>query len=216
MLSVNQVPIANPDSYSTVQDTALSVPAPGVLSNDSDPDAGDTITAVLVSGPANAQSFTLNADGSFTYTPAPGFTGTDSFTYKARDNFGADSNVVTVTLNVRYRFAWVQFSDLLVNEQGLNQVTAGSNVPLRFTLNGFKGSNPYSQPPTSRQINCSTFAPIGAATTINRYMPDPYYSSVYDFYQTTWQTQSSWKFTCRELTLYLNDGTTRSLRFYFK
>jgi hypothetical protein len=51
---------------------------------------------------------------------------------------------------------------------------------------------------------------------INRYAPDPYYSSMFDFYQTTWKTQASWKFTCRRLTLHLNDGTTKTLNFYFK
>ena len=212
----NTPPTANPDNYSTTQDTPLSVAAPGVLGNDSDPDAGNTMTAVLVSGPTNAASFSLNANGSFNYTPAAGFTGTDLFTYKARDNFNADSNVVTVTLSVKYRFDWVASSMFSgFTEQGLNQVTAGSNVALRFTLYGYKG-DPYSQPPTSQPISCSTFAPTGPATVINRFAPDPYYSSLYDFYQTTWQTQSSWKFTCRQLTLYLNDGTTRSLKFYFK
>ena len=57
------------------------------------------LTAVLVSGPSNAQSFTLNADGSFTYTPTAGFTGTDTFTYKANDG-SADSNVATATIIV--------------------------------------------------------------------------------------------------------------------
>ena len=52
-----------------------------------------------MTGPANAESFTLNADGSFTYTPADDFNGPDSFTYKANDGT-ADSNTVTVTLTV--------------------------------------------------------------------------------------------------------------------
>ena len=40
-----------------------------MLGNDSDPD-GDALTAVLVTAPGHATTFTLNADGSFTYTPA--------------------------------------------------------------------------------------------------------------------------------------------------
>ena len=70
-------------SYSTNEDTTLTVPAPGVLPNYSDPD-GDTLTAVKVTDPSHG-SLTLNADGSFTYTPNPDYHGSDSFTYKAND-----------------------------------------------------------------------------------------------------------------------------------
>ena len=75
----DQGPVANPDSYSTNEHTTLTVAAPGVLGNDSDPE-NDTLTASLVDGPANG-SLSLNADGSFSYTPNAGFTGCDSFTY---------------------------------------------------------------------------------------------------------------------------------------
>ena len=45
--------------------------APGVLANDTDPD-GDPLTAVLVTGPSHG-TLTLNANGSFTYTPAANY-----------------------------------------------------------------------------------------------------------------------------------------------
>ena len=67
----------------TDEDTPLTVAAPGVLGNDTDAD-GDPLTAVLVSGPAHG-TLTLNADGSFTYTPDANYNGPDSFTYKASD-----------------------------------------------------------------------------------------------------------------------------------
>jgi VCBS repeat-containing protein len=57
------------------------------------------LTATLVSGPAHAASFTLNADGSFAYTPAADFNGSDSFTYKANDG-ELDSNTATVTVTI--------------------------------------------------------------------------------------------------------------------
>ncbi len=94
----NTPPTALNDNYNMDQDTTLNVATPGVLDNDSDPDA-DTLTAVLVSGPTNAQSFALHADGSFDYTPNSGFFGTETFTYKANDGL-ADSNVATVTIDV--------------------------------------------------------------------------------------------------------------------
>ena len=70
----------------------------GVLGNDSDPN-GDALTAVLVGGPSNAASFTLNANGSFTYTPTANFSGTDTFTYRANDGT-SNSNLATVTITV--------------------------------------------------------------------------------------------------------------------
>ncbi len=92
----NNPPVAMDDAYSVNEDTTLSV-APGVLGNDSDAD-GDPLTAVLASGPTNG-ALTLNADGSFTYTPNADFTGPDQFTYKANDGT-ADSNTATVAITV--------------------------------------------------------------------------------------------------------------------
>src|SRR5207245_2366312 len=78
--AVNDAPVAANDSYTTDEDTALTVAAPGVLGNDADIDSA-TITAVLVAGPAHG-TLTLNANGGFTYTPSANYNGPDSFTYK--------------------------------------------------------------------------------------------------------------------------------------
>ncbi|HEX2751285.1 MAG TPA: Ig-like domain-containing protein, partial [Verrucomicrobiales bacterium] len=56
----------------------------GVLSNDSDLD-GDVLTAQVASGPGHG-TLALQAGGGFTYTPAPGFFGTDTFRYKVLQN----------------------------------------------------------------------------------------------------------------------------------
>src|SRR5439155_1150246 len=75
---VNDAPVAaNDDSYTTAEDTQLTVSAPGVLANDSDVD-GDALSAVLVSNPTHG-TLTLNGDGSLVYMPALNFNGTDSF-----------------------------------------------------------------------------------------------------------------------------------------
>ena len=97
---VNDSPVAADDFYVTDQHTTLRVPAPGVpgvLANDTDVDSA-SLTAVLVSGPANG-TVTLNAYGSFVYTPNSAFVGGDSFMYKANDGL-ADSNVATVAITV--------------------------------------------------------------------------------------------------------------------
>lgn len=117
VFAVNDAPpVANNDAYATSEDTALTVAAPGLMGNDTDIDNdpltvaapgvlgndtdidGDALTAVLVTGPTHG-ALTLNANGSFTYTPAVNFNGTDSFTYKANDGT-ADSGTATVTLTV--------------------------------------------------------------------------------------------------------------------
>jgi VCBS repeat-containing protein len=98
--NVNDPPVANNDNYSMNQDTTLTVmPAAGVLANDTDIDnASLSATYVAGNGPFHG-SLGLNADGSFTYTPDPGYTGTDTFDYVAGD--GTDSsNLATVTVNV--------------------------------------------------------------------------------------------------------------------
>ena len=94
---VNQAPVAAADSYSTNEDTALTIPANGVLANDSDPD-GNPLTAVLVTGPANG-TLSLNADGAFVYTPNANFNGSDSFVYRANDG-SLNSADTTVTISV--------------------------------------------------------------------------------------------------------------------
>ncbi len=95
--AVNDAPVAAVDSYSKDEDSVLTVAAPGVLANDTDVD-GDSLTAALVSGPAHG-TLTLNADGSFQYTPDANFNGADAFTYKASDGT-LDSSPVTVTIVV--------------------------------------------------------------------------------------------------------------------
>lgn len=94
----NRAPSATDDAFSVAQGGVLTVPAAsGVLANDTDAD-GDALTATRISQPANG-SVTLNANGSFTYTPTAGFSGSDSFTYRANDGTVA-SNLATVRITV--------------------------------------------------------------------------------------------------------------------
>ena len=95
---VNDVPVSKNDSYNTVKGTTLTVTtADGVLDNDSDADA-DTLTASVVSDVSHG-TLTLNSNGSFTYEPDTGFSGTDTFTYKVNDGT-TNSSTATVTIVV--------------------------------------------------------------------------------------------------------------------
>jgi uncharacterized repeat protein (TIGR01451 family) len=94
----NNPPVANDDAYSVRENHELIVPvSTGLLANDSDPD-GDPLTAVLDSASFNG-SLSLYPDGSFYFTPDPGFSGTTSFTYHASDSIDS-STVATVTITV--------------------------------------------------------------------------------------------------------------------
>ena len=87
--------IANYDTYNATTNTTLRVAAPGILAND----AGKApLTAMLAGGPAHG-SVALTNNGGFSYTPANGFSGMDSFTYQCSDG-QTTSQVATVTLTV--------------------------------------------------------------------------------------------------------------------
>jgi len=96
--SVNDSPVAADDAYGMDQDTTLTISAPGLLGNDADVD-GDLLTASVSIAPVNG-ILALNPDGSFIYTPAAGFSGSDSFTYTAADGHGGTA-VATVAITIR-------------------------------------------------------------------------------------------------------------------
>jgi VCBS repeat-containing protein len=96
--AVNDAPVAVDDEFSTDEDNTLTVSVvSGLLANDSDIDL-DGLSVVPVTGTANG-ALSLNADGSFVYTPDANFNGIDSFTYRATDG-SLQSAIRTVTLTV--------------------------------------------------------------------------------------------------------------------
>jgi VCBS repeat-containing protein len=134
---VNDAPVANGDSYTTASATALSVPAPGVLANDTDID-GDALSAASPTTPAHG-TVTLGANGSFTYTPTAGFGGTDSFTYAASDANGGSSTAtvsITVTAPGDTRPTTVAVGDLSVNEANSGTTAATFTLTRSGNTNG--------------------------------------------------------------------------------
>ena len=99
----NQPPVAVSDTYTGVQAVTLHVAAEqGVLANDNNTDGlPQPIRAVAVTAgtTTNAGTYTLNANGSFSYTPVAGFTGSDTFTYQLTDGLQMVSALVTIGLN---------------------------------------------------------------------------------------------------------------------
>ncbi len=123
-VSITVNPTAVNDTYTASAGSPLNVAASGVLGNDLG--TGLTVKGV-VAGPAHG-SLTLNANGSFTYTPAAGFSGTDSFTYNDSDSSGDTSNTATVTITV--------------NPTAVNDVyTASAGSPLNVAASGVLGND---------------------------------------------------------------------------
>ncbi len=83
VINCNQQPIAVDDNFTIEEDTQLN----DVISfNDSDPDGDNLVwNTTPINPPANG-SLTINDDGTFTYTPNPGFAGSDSFEYEVCDD----------------------------------------------------------------------------------------------------------------------------------
>ena len=99
VVATNDAPTVATDQYTMNEDESLSVPAPGVLGNDTDAD-GDTLAVNTTAGTAPTNgTLTRFANGSFAYTPNPDFAGTDSFVYEVTDdNGGTDTGTVTVVV----------------------------------------------------------------------------------------------------------------------
>ncbi|HEY3848713.1 MAG TPA: Ig-like domain-containing protein, partial [Acetobacteraceae bacterium] len=163
---VDPAPVGVPDSYTTREGVPLSVTAAqGVLANDTD-SAGDALTATVVT-PAAHGTLVLNSNGSFTYTPTAGFTGTDSFTYLPHGTYVAGS-ATTVTINVTAGVAppppppppHHNASAALVVE------SASSPGPLVLSAAALPAASPAAVPATATPAQPATATPARAATAI--------------------------------------------------
>lgn len=96
-------PIAVDDSFGMAYGATLSVPAPGVLGNDT-VNGGSPAVATNVSHGI----LTFNTDGSFSYAPTLGYFGADSFTYTLSSVAGSSTATVSLTVGSppaqRYNF----------------------------------------------------------------------------------------------------------------
>ena len=95
--SVNANPVAVDDTATVTEDTSNN--PIDVLANDTNPDAGETLTIDSTSDPANGSVVITGGGAGVEYTPDPDFQGSDSFTYIIIDgNGGSDTATVTVTV----------------------------------------------------------------------------------------------------------------------
>ncbi len=93
----NQPPTAGDDAYQVQEDELLSVPAPGILDNDVDPE-GQPLQIVFEAEPAHG-TLSVAEDGSFEYQPQADYNGTDQFSYRVSDG-QLTSEVAVVLIEV--------------------------------------------------------------------------------------------------------------------
>ena len=151
---VDDAPATQPDSYTTSEDTPLSVAAPGVLGNDADPE-GLPVTAELVRGVSNGV-LQFNANGSFGFTPPANFNGSTTFTYRASDG-ATQSAATTVTIAVTA----VNDAPFATNSP---PTTATEGITYRYTLTA---SDPDGTTPTITAPTLPSWLSFTAPATIS-------------------------------------------------
>ncbi|MBL8828585.1 MAG: tandem-95 repeat protein [Planctomycetaceae bacterium] len=129
----------------------------GVLANDTDAEY-DPLTASVVTPPIHG-TLNLASNGTFTYAPTGGYTGLDSFQYRANDGTG-NSSVATVTLTLldNHPPTVTDVADRTVNEDVISSIpvvigdveTAAASLTFTATA-----SNSTLFPPSGIVINGS-------------------------------------------------------------
>jgi hypothetical protein len=104
-----------------------------------DPIPGDVLKFAVVGNPQHGTITPGTVSSIVFYTPNTGFSGTDSYTYKATDGQGVDSNIATVTITVNA-------SQPSGNNETI-QTNSGSNVWSGF---GTLGGNVLGDPASTR------------------------------------------------------------------
>ncbi|MBK1826898.1 sialate O-acetylesterase [Haloferula rosea] len=99
---VNDAPLGGTDELELNGTSPLLISIDDLLDNDTDVDGDPPTLIAFDTSTSNGGSVTDNGDGTLTYAPAPGFAGTDSFTYTIEDGNGG-SAVVTVGIAVNGR-----------------------------------------------------------------------------------------------------------------
>jgi uncharacterized repeat protein (TIGR01451 family) len=165
----------------------------------SDGCAGNLTSAIVVTG-----SVDTNTVGFY------------ALTYTVSDPSGhSDTKVRTVEVSP-YNFTG--FFAPIDNLPAFNEMKAGQAAPVKFSLGGNQGLNIFAAgSPSSVQISCISNDPIAPVEeTETAGSSSLSYDSATDRYKYTWKTESSWKNTCRQLTVTLRDGTVHTAKFKFK
>jgi len=182
----------------------------------------------------------MSANGTLTYTPAPGAIGTATVTVKAHDdggtlNGGVDTSAAqTFKINVTYN--WTGFFQPIDNNPDQsgdptkatvwNSAKAGQAIPVKFSLKGNQGSSMFATTndagvPTAYPRSVAVKCPGATASVdaIETYSSSTaaglHYDPIADQYIYNWKTATSLANSCQMLDLKLADGTHHYAFFKF-
>jgi hypothetical protein len=100
----------------------------------------------------------------------------------------------------------------------VNAVKAGRAIPVKFSLDGYRGINIFADgSPASQQVTCDAQSPVSdVEQTVTAGGSSLTYDATSDIYTYVWKTSGSWAGTCRQLVLRLSDGSRYVASFRFK
>jgi predicted extracellular nuclease len=193
--------------YSVGEGGSVMVTAAG-----NDPDGGSLTYAWDLDNNGSFETPGQNATFSAATLSAP-----STHTIKVQvTDVGGLTAVDTATVNVIYNFTG--FFQPVDNLPTINAATAGSAIPVKFSLSGNKGLNILAAGyPVSQQIACTDGAPIDTIEeTVTAGGSSLSYDATTGHYIYVWKTNKAWAGTCRILVVRLNDGTEHTAVFRFK
>ena len=139
--------------------------------------------------------------------------GEHTFEVTASDNAGNTASRA-VTYTVAYDFDGFRWP--VRNSPTMNRWKAAIPVPIRFSLNGFRGARPEADG-YPRSTRCGGGDVELARTRARASKKEPAFKYVRrtDEYVMLWRTERRWAGTCREFVLKLDDGSVHTARFEF-
>lgn len=185
--SVNDAPVANDDTTSTVKNNSVVI---DVLSNDNvgaDNEVDDVLTITATADPAQG-AITVNGDGTITYSPATDFLGTETFTYTVSD--GTDTAQATVSVTVRdFEPSTLSGSVFFDHVENIDQVISNGADPIRNGVkeddeSGLSGTpvrlvSPADENISGERVELTTFTKLDGSYEFEDVVPGNY-QIVYD------------------------------------
>ncbi len=145
-------------------------------------------------------------------------------TYASSGNYTVEICVVDIyggvgcdTLSAAVLHRFTGFFPPVDNQPALNVVKAGSAVPVKFSLDGYQGTNVFAAGyPASAMVACGSSIEDAIELTVTAGASSLSYDATTDQYIYVWKTDMSWADTCRTFVLKLNDGSYHRADFKFK